>query len=209
MSVLVLLEQRGEVKHCALEAAFKAGEIARSAGVDLDAVFIGKALGDQAEQLRGLGIRKVYAYEDEKLSHYSSDGYVPIVRDLVNELGATVKGRYKRHWIGAGDVAASGMPEAYYDLYQDPHEKNPQLIPLIHTQGQFNRMVARHQLFKRKYPDKSNAKGIPYTGLSNARPETKEIGERVKAYMEKMPFDIEEYLEHEIPGSDNVGDWGD
>ena len=126
-----------------------------------------------------------------------------------NELGATVKGRYKRHWIGAGDVAASGMPEAYFDLYQDPHEKNPQLIPLIHTQGQFNRMVARHQLFKKKYPDKSNAKGIPYTGLSNARPETKAIGERVKAYMESMPFDIEEYLEHEIPGSKNIGDWGD
>ena len=101
------------------------------------------------------------------------------------------------------------MPEAYYDLYQDPHEKNPQLIPLIHTQGQFNRMVARHQLFKKKYPDKANAKGIPYTGLSNARPETKAIGERVKAYMEKMPFDIKEYLEYEMPGSDKVGDWGE
>ena len=125
-----------------------------------------------------------------------------------NELAATVKGRYKRHWIGAGEVAATGTPEAYYDLYQDPHEKNPHLVPLIHTQGQFNRMVARHQLFKKKYPDKANAKGIPYTGLSNARPETKAIGERVKAYMEKMPFDIKEYLEHDLPGSDEVGDWG-
>jgi len=54
-----------------------------------------------------------------------------------------------------------------------------------------------------------STKGIPYTGLSNARPETKAIGERVKAYMENMPFDIEEYLEHEISGSKNVGDWGD
>jgi hypothetical protein len=27
--------------------------------------------------------------------------------------------------------------------------------------------------------------------------------------MEKMPFDIKEYLEHEIPGSDKVGDWGE
>jgi len=24
-----------------------------------------------------------------------------------------------------------------------------------------------------------------------------------------MPFDIEEYLEHEIPGSKSVSDWGD
>jgi len=123
-----------------------------------------------------------------------------------NELGATVKGRYKKHWMGAGGSA--GLQAAYYDLYQDPHEKNPHMVPMIHTQGQFNRMVARHQLFKKKYPDKDNAKGIPYTGLSNARPETKAIGERVKAYMENMPFDIKEYLEHELPGSDEVGDWG-
>jgi len=61
---------------------------------------------------------------------------------------------------------------------QDPHELNPQMVPLIHTQGQFNRMLARHELFKKKYPDVDNAHGIPYTGLSNARPETKAIGER-------------------------------
>jgi len=125
-----------------------------------------------------------------------------------NELGATVKGRYKRHWIGSGDVAAAGMPEAYFDLYQDPHEKNPHLIPLIHTQGQFNRMRARHELFKKKYPDMPKAHGIPYTGLSNARPETKAIAERVKRDLENMPFDVEEYLSHEIPGSDMDGDWG-
>jgi arylsulfatase len=125
-----------------------------------------------------------------------------------HDLAATVKGRYKRHWIGAGEAAAAGTPEAYYDLYMDPREENPQLVPLIHTQGQFNQMVARHQLFKRKYPDVSNAKGIPYTGLSNARPETKAIADRVRAVADSMPFDVEEYLEFEIPGSDSVGDWG-
>jgi arylsulfatase len=125
-----------------------------------------------------------------------------------HELAATVKGRYKRHWIGAGEAAAAGTPEAYYDLYMDPREENPQLVPLIHTQGQFNQMVARHQLFKMKYPDVSNAKGIPYTGLSNARPETKAIGDRVKAVADSMPFNVKEYLEFEIPGSDSVGDWG-
>ena len=125
-----------------------------------------------------------------------------------HELGATVKGRYKRHWIGAGDVAASGMPEAYYDLYMDPREENPQLVPMIHTQGQFNQMRARHELMKKKYPDVPNAKGIPYTGLSNARPETLAIGERVREAVEAMPFDVREYLEFEVPGSDDVGDWG-
>jgi len=125
-----------------------------------------------------------------------------------HEIGATVKGRYKRHWIGAGEVAASGMPEAYYDLYQDPREENPQLVPLIHTQGQFNRMVARHELFKKKYPDVPNAHGIPYTGLSNARPETKAIADRLKRDMKNMPFDVKEYLKFEVPGSKSVGDWG-
>jgi len=125
-----------------------------------------------------------------------------------HEIAATVKGRYKRHWIGAGDAAAAGTPEAYYDLYMDPREESPQLVPLIHTQGQFNRMRARHELFKKKYPDVPNAKGIPYTGLSNARPETLAIADRVKAVVEAMPFDVREYLEFEIPGSDSVGDWG-
>ena len=69
-------------------------------------------------------------------------------------------------------------------------------------------MVARHQLFKQKYPDVSNAKGVPYTGLSNARPETRAIADRVKALAEEMPFDVEEYLEFELPGSDSIGDWG-
>lgn len=125
-----------------------------------------------------------------------------------HELGATVKGRYKRHWIGAGDVAASGMPEAYFDLYMDPREENPQLVPLIHTQGQFNRMRARHELFKKKYPDVPNGHGIPYTGLANARPETKAIAERIKRNLEHMPFSVEEFLEFDIPGSKEVGDWG-
>jgi arylsulfatase len=44
--------------------------------------------------------------------------------------------------------------------------------------------------------------------LSNARPETTAIADRVKAAVESMPFDVREYLEFEIPGSDSVGDWG-
>jgi len=125
-----------------------------------------------------------------------------------HELGATVKGRYKRHWIGAGDVAASGMPEAYYDLYTDIREDNPMLVPMIHTQGQFNRMRARHELMKNKYPDKKKAFGIPYTGLSNARPETSAIGDQVRRNIENLPFDVREFIEFEIPGSKADPDFG-
>ena len=101
------------------------------------------------------------------------------------------------------------MPEAYYDLYMDPREENPQLVPMIHFQGQFNQMRARHELMKMKYPDVPNAKGIPYTGLSNARPETLAIADRVHALADSLPFDVEEYLEFDLPGSDSDGDWGE
>jgi arylsulfatase len=104
------------------------------------------------------------------------------------------------------DRVVDGLDQ--FDLYQDPREENPQLVPLIHTQGQFNRMLARHELFKKKYPDMPNAKGIPYTGLSNARPETKAIAEQVKRNMKNMPFDVKEYLKFDAPGSKSVGDWG-
>lgn len=90
MSVLVLLEQRGELKACALEAATAAGKVARAAGLDLYAVYLGRALADQSAQLAGFGIKRLFAYESEELGHYSSDAYLPIVRDLARELGATV-----------------------------------------------------------------------------------------------------------------------
>lgn len=124
------------------------------------------------------------------------------------ELGATVKGRYKRHWIGVGEGAASGAAASFFDLYQDPREETPQFIPLIHTMGQFNSMRARHELFKQEYPDLPKAHGIPYTGLSNARPETKAIADRINRNMKNMPFDVEEYLKFHVPGSDTDGDWG-
>ncbi len=90
MSVLVLLEQRGTLKPTALEAATVASAIARDAGLELHGVYIGQALSEQVQELSGLGIKTVYAYENAALGHYSNDAYVPIVRDLAQELGATI-----------------------------------------------------------------------------------------------------------------------
>ena len=109
-------------------------------------------------------------------------------------LAATVKGRYKRHWLGQSAGAASGLSPAYYDLYQDPHETNPQLVPMIHFQGQFTAMRERHELMKKAYPDKENAHGIPYTGLSNARPETLEIVKRLEREKAAMPSSVRKYM---------------
>lgn len=68
-------------------------------------------------------------------------------------------------------------------------------------------MVARHELMKKKYPDMPNAKGVPLTGLQNARPETKRIYETVKRNLEEMPFDVKEYLEVDLPAKIDP-DWG-
>lgn len=90
MSVLVLLEQRGELKNSALEAATVGNKIAKAAGMELNGVYIGRSLEDEKEKLKGLGFSKVYAYENEKLGNFSSEGYVPIVRDLAKELDAKI-----------------------------------------------------------------------------------------------------------------------
>ena len=111
-----------------------------------------------------------------------------------NVLAATVKGRYKKHWIGVGEGANSGISAAYFDLFQDPKEKNPQLIPLIHFQGQFNAMRERHNMMKKVYPDQENGHGVPYAGLTNARPETLEIGKRLEREKAAMPESVRKYM---------------
>ncbi|MCX5756998.1 MAG: electron transfer flavoprotein subunit alpha/FixB family protein [Candidatus Hydrogenedentes bacterium] len=90
MSVLAILEQRVSLKPCALETASAANRIAREAGLELDAVYIGESLGEQAAELAGLGIKRVFCFEDTALAYYTNDAYVSIVADLVRELGATV-----------------------------------------------------------------------------------------------------------------------
>jgi arylsulfatase len=137
---------------------------------------------------------------------HSRRDYVHIYQG--HTLGATVKGRYKRHWISSDPGGASGIGADFFDLYTDPRESNPMLVPLIHTQGQFDRMRARHELMKKKYPDVPNAKGIPLTGLSNARPETKAIGEMVRKNIKAMPFDVKDYIEMDMPWGDVDPDWG-
>lgn len=89
MSILVILEQRGELKKCALEAAYVAGKIAQASGMPLNAVYLGAGLTD-VSVLAGLGITNLYAYENPALAHYTSDAYVPIVADLARDLGAKV-----------------------------------------------------------------------------------------------------------------------
>lgn len=112
------------------------------------------------------------------------------------QLGAIVKGNYKRHMISPDPVGeASGIPAAFYFLPSDPREKMPVLTQLIHLKRPFNRMKLRHDLWKKKYPDSHEVYGIPWTGLANATPEIKTLA-KPQMDVEKLPFDPLEYIEH-------------
>ena len=121
-------------------------------------------------------------------------------------LGATVKGNYKRHWISPDPVGeASGIGAGFFFLPSDPREKAPMLVNLIHLKSPFNRMRLRHQLWKKKYPDLEERHGIPWTGLENASPEIKAL-EKPPVEMQNLPFDPLEYIEHldELPFDPNM-----
>jgi arylsulfatase A-like enzyme len=112
------------------------------------------------------------------------------------QLGAIVKGNYKRHFISPDPVGeASGIPAAFYFLPADPREKTPMLANLIHLKRPFNRMKLRHDLWKKKYPDAQEKHGIPWTGIVNASDELKAHAEP-KKNLSELPFDPLEYIEH-------------
>ncbi len=117
------------------------------------------------------------------------------------QLGAMVKGNYKRHMISPDPVGeASGIPAAFYFLLGDPREKMPLMAQTIHMKAPFNRMKLRHDLWKAKYPDSKEVHGVPWTGIANASQELKDLAKpRIDA--SKLPFDPLEYVEHldELP----------
>jgi arylsulfatase len=115
-----------------------------------------------------------------------------------NLLGASVKGHWKRHWINPDPTSASGIGAAYYFLLHDTREKNPMLVNALAQNEAFTRMRVRHELMKKKYPDKHHAVGMPFTGLSNARPETRALWKEPPA-LKRLPFDIEDVIDFDPP----------
>ena len=122
------------------------------------------------------------------------------------QLGAVVKGDYKRHFISPDPVGdASGIPAAFYFLPADPREVSPMLTNLIHLKRPFNRMVLRHNLWKEKYPDRPEYHGIPWTGIANASEQLK-LEQNPQLVLKDLPFDPLEYIEHldELPFDPNA-----
>lgn len=105
-------------------------------------------------------------------------------------LAATVKGRYKRVWVGE-KPGLSGA--AFFDLYTDPREESGKMLPMFPAKGMFNIMKTRHQLWMLKYPNTGEARAFPLTGIENARPETKAAGQP-RVDVSKLPFDPYQFI---------------
>ena len=104
---------------------------------------------------------------------------------------ATVKGHFKRHWLGELP-GLSGA--AFFDLFNDPREAQPKMLPMFPTKGMFMTMKARHDIWKEKYPDTKEARGLPFTGIANARPETIKASQ-LRFKQDEVPFDVKAVME--------------
>jgi len=72
------------------------------------------------------------------------------------------------------------------------------MVNVLHLAESFNKMRKRHAVWKKKYPDSHTVHSFPFTGLSNARPETRAWYEP-PVNMKNLPFDPTDYLDFELP----------
>jgi len=111
------------------------------------------------------------------------------------DLAATVKDHYKMHWISKDPSQARSGITAVYDLYNDHREVSPIVVGGFHFKEPFRRMRLRHELWKRKYPDREATHALPYTGIANARPSTRALW-KPPVDFESLPFDPLEFIKH-------------
>ncbi len=98
-----------------------------------------------------------------------------------NSLKAVVKEQYKLNVPGPGE---NPIGAKFFDLYRDTREEYPLSTEIGAWGGQeFVRVIQRHMMRKQKYPDEGPARGRPYDGITNLRPETKAA---VEAFLVKQ-----------------------
>jgi arylsulfatase len=98
-----------------------------------------------------------------------------------NSLKAVVKEQYKLNVPGAGE---NPIGAKFYDLFRDTREEWPVSTEIGAWGGaEFVRIIQRHMMRKQKYPDEGPARGRPYEGIENLRPESKAA---VEAFLMKQ-----------------------
>ena len=96
-------------------------------------------------------------------------------------LAATIKGQYKRAWLGDRPGL---VKNAFFDLYQDPREMRPMMAQFLWAWGPFDMVKHRHENMNKKYPFKQLTRGVPFEGIENLRPESITFQQTVKRTME-------------------------
>ena len=102
------------------------------------------------------------------------------------KLAATIKEQYKVQWPSPG---AAAWTMKVFDLYRDPRELIPVKIQTMWSVESFIDMRVRHEAFKKKFPDRPETHGVPYEGIDNLRPETKEMLEAYYARQKLLKMD--------------------
>ena len=98
-----------------------------------------------------------------------------------NSLKAVVKEQYKLYVPGPGE---NPIGAKFYDLFRDTREEYSVSTEVGAWGGQeFVRVIQRHLMRKQQYPDEGPARGIPYEGIENLRPESKAA---VEAFLMKQ-----------------------
>ena len=88
-----------------------------------------------------------------------------------NSLKAVVKEQYKLNVPGAGE---NPIGAKFYDLFRDTREEWPVATEVGAWGGaEFVRVIQRHKQRLAKYPSEPPARGVPYDGITNLRPESK------------------------------------
>ncbi len=87
------------------------------------------------------------------------------------KLKAVVKEQFKLNVPGPGE---NPIMAKFYDVFRDTREEYPVSTEIGAWGGaEFVRIIQRHMQRKQKYPDEPAARGRPYDGIENLRPETK------------------------------------
>ena len=88
-----------------------------------------------------------------------------------NTLEAIVKEQYKLNVPAAGQ---NPIGAKFYDLFRDTREEWPVATEIGAWGGaEFVRIIQRHKMRMQKYPSEPAARGLPYEGIANLRPESK------------------------------------
>ncbi|MEM9238326.1 MAG: sulfatase-like hydrolase/transferase, partial [Verrucomicrobiota bacterium] len=96
------------------------------------------------------------------------------------KLEAVVKEHIKLNVPGPGE---NPIGAKFYDLQRDTREEYPVSTEIGAWGGaEMVRVIQRHMVTKKKYPDTDADRGLPYDGIENLRPETQAA---VKAFLIK------------------------